>query len=110
VNVAANRDARVTHQFERSAVLAESCVLGAKDLVSQHSRLERRNACPNGSLISVRGFSATPTQEQIFHPHHGSGHHSIGLAPEIGGAGSEEEGFYLGRQTGNRGPEALAIN
>src|SRR5512140_3084441 len=32
-----------------------------------------------------------------------SGHHSFGLAPEIGCAGSEEEGFYLGRQAGNSG-------
>lgn len=39
-----------------------------------------------------------------------SGHHSIGLAPEIRGAGSEEEGFYLGRRTGNRGPEGGTIN
>src|SRR5512140_4046819 len=32
-----------------------------------------------------------------------SGHHIFGLAPEIGCAGSEEEGFYLGRQAGNSG-------
>jgi len=35
--------------------------------------------------------------------------HSFGLAPEnprkIGCAGSEKEGFYLGRQTGNSGLE-----
>ena len=30
-----------------------------------------------------------------------NGNHSIRLALEIGGASSEEEGFYLGRQTGN---------
>jgi len=36
-----------------------------------------------------------------------SGHHSIGLAPEIHSAGSEEEEFYLGRQAGNSGFERL---
>src|SRR5512140_44502 len=35
--------------------------------------------------------------------HHVSGHYSFGLAPEIRCAGSEEEGFYLGRQAGNSG-------